>query len=216
MNPNTVNPQNVLKIVNSLGYKNISAKELKEFTKGKHRKQMHLKAPINHFHSKIDLKKLMKYESNEKTSTENILDKHAPENIINVTIINDSKPKENTKPIGTQTNVRKSESQTASATGSTRSRRRNSKKLLLLPKHVKTKNTNIVYKKGTATNSRDGVLVRNTPTDLYQKYQNDWNKFKSFIPGENPRHDVRENIRSMMQHKEEEPPKVIYGIFIEI
>lgn len=32
---NTVDPKRVLKIINSMGYKNVSAQELKQFTNGK-------------------------------------------------------------------------------------------------------------------------------------------------------------------------------------
>lgn len=35
MDSSQVNPRKVLKLVNSLGYKNVTANELKEFTKGK-------------------------------------------------------------------------------------------------------------------------------------------------------------------------------------
>lgn len=35
MNSNSVDPKEVLKLMNGLGYKNITANELKEFTKGK-------------------------------------------------------------------------------------------------------------------------------------------------------------------------------------
>lgn len=161
----------------------------------------------------LDLKKLIKYEAASKSSIERSPIRQAPENVINVTIINESPHKEK-KDDEPEKLVRSkdSESQPASATTTAISsvkskRRKDSKKLLLLPRHVKTKNTHIVYKnRGGSANS--GILVRNTPTDLYQKYQNDWDKFKSFIPGENVRRDVRESVRSMMQQKVGEPPKV--------
>lgn len=156
----------------------------------------------------------MKFEIKARSPNESISNKHCPENIINVTIINGSKHKENVKPSESSKEVQKTtETQSqltseANSAASTRRRKLLSKRLLLLPKHVKTRRTNIVHKKGTADGMNDGVLVRNTPADLYQKYQNDWNKFKSFIPGESIRRDIRESVRSKMQHKPEDPPKV--------
>lgn len=158
----------------------------------------------------------MKFELKARSPNESISTRHCPENIINVTIINESKQKENVKPSESSKEVQTTESQslsqsqlTSSANSAAPSRRRKlSKRLLLLPKHVKTRKTNIVHKKGTAEGVDDGVLVRNTPADLYQKYQNDWNKFKSLIPGESTRRDVRESVRSKMHQKVDEPPKV--------
>lgn len=42
-------------------------------------------------------------------------------------------------------------------------------------------------------------LIRNTPTDLFQKYQEDWIKYKHLLPGENSREDVREVVRKKLQ-----------------
>lgn len=161
----------------------------------------------------------MKFELKTRSPNQSISTKHCPENVINVTIINESKPKENVKPSESNKEVQTTEtqSQLTSETNSAASSRRRklSKRLLLLPKHVKTRKTNIVHKKGTAEGVDDGILVRNTPTDLYQKYQNDWNKFKSLIPGESTRRDVRESVRSKMQQNAEEPPKVKSITFCE-
>lgn len=155
----------------------------------------------------------MKFELKARSPNESASTKHRPENIINVTIINESKQKENIKPSESNKEVQTTETQSQLTLGATSSvasssRRKLSKRLLLLPKHVKSRKTNIVHKKGTAEGCDDGILVRNTPADLYQKYQNDWNKFKCLIPGDSQRRDVRESVRLKMQHKAEEPPKV--------
>lgn len=161
----------------------------------------------------------MKFELKTRSPNESLSAKHCTENIINVTIINESKQKENVKPSESNKEVQTTETQsqlTSGANSAASSRRRKlSKRLLLLPKHVKTRRTNVVHKKGTGEGVDDGILVRNTPADLYQKYQNDWNKFKSFIPGENKRRDVRESVRSRMQQKAEEPAKVKSMTFCE-
>ncbi|XP_031627895.1 uncharacterized protein LOC116343794 [Contarinia nasturtii] len=235
----TVEPKKVLQLINSMGYKNVSAAELKEFTK--------------------DLKKLIKYEQKPKqpkqnrNSSDNLQPQvvHAPENVINVTIIKEASPKKSvqtehkTKFIGRDTNkaqdavntgrdCRDPERDEAVKLSKRLSRLPNhvknkirrvsiaqsdpmesetrepvklpSKRLLRLSGHVRSKNPKIVYKNGGV--SVKGVLVRNTPTDLYQKYQDDWIKFKSFIPGENDRQSVRRSIRKKMQQKDEDDDKV--------
>lgn len=58
------------------------------------------------------------------------------------------------------------------------------------------------------------ILVKNTPVDLYHKYQSDWEKFKKYIPGENSREDVRKEIRKTMQKPL--PPKATVRLLIEI
>lgn len=154
----------------------------------------------------------MKFELKARSPNESLSTKHCPENIINVTIINESKQKENLKPCEANKEVQTTETQSHLASGAnsvaSSTRRKLSKRLLLLPKHVKARKTNIIHKKGTAEGVDDGILVRNTPADLYQKYQNDWNKFKSLIPGDSTRRDVRESVRLKMHQKVEEPPKV--------
>lgn len=51
-------------------------------------------------------------------------------------------------------------------------------------------------------------LVRNTPTELFQMYQESWNKYKKLMPGENSREDVRAVVRKKLQVKPEEKSKV--------
>lgn len=88
------------------------------------------------------------------------------------------------------------------------SRPKSMKKVLQLSKPIKTRNSNVIFKKLNSNDESGGILVRNTPTDLYQKYKNDWAKFKSYIPGENSRQSVRRSVRAKMHHKIDEPPKV--------
>lgn len=42
--------------------------------------------------------------------------------------------------------------------------------------------------------------IRNTPTDLYQYYQQNWDKFKKNTPGENSHSNIRLAIRKRMEH----------------
>lgn len=196
-----------------------------------------------------DLKKLIKYEQKSKPTPSDNVPKivHAPENVINVTIIKEATPKKNLKrsnenepksvrrsnnqeqedSVQPKTRPETEESERLSrrlsrlpshiknknrkvSTGHSESETEEpvkiaAKKLVRLPSHVKNKNPKIVWKKGIVTG---GVFVRNTPTDLYQKYQEDWTKFKSFIPGENDRQNVRRSIRKKMQQKDEDDAKV--------
>lgn len=160
-----------------------------------------------------DLKKLVKYE--EKSTTTST--KHhsrlrqAPENIINVTIVKESSPQKvdqvpitTAKPIEAppeNTTLQHTENaEQPDAAGEVK----RSKRLLRLPKHIKTRNPKIVYKNGIGCGARNGLLIRNTPTDLYRKYQDDWMKFKAFIPGESSRTQLRRSIRRKMQHKDDD------------
>lgn len=160
----------------------------------------------------LDLKKLIKYEQKAKTST-SVNNKaqviHAPENVINVTIINEKSPKKSdVQPTtcGTSKSIQKTDvqAQTEPPQSEKAEQVKQSKRLLRLPKHIRTKNPKIIYKKGI----KNGALVRNTPTDLYQKYQEDWIKFKSYIPGENSRMNVRRSVRQKLQQKEDLDAKV--------
>lgn len=49
--------------------------------------------------------------------------------------------------------------------------------------------------------------IRNTPTDLYQYYQQNWDKFKKNTPGENSHSTVRQAIRKRMEHIQKPQPK---------
>lgn len=53
------------------------------------------------------------------------------------------------------------------------------------------------------------TLIRNTPTDLYHKYQQDWIKYKHTMPGENSREEVREVVRKKMHSEPDRKRKVI-------
>lgn len=46
-----------------------------------------------------------------------------------------------------------------------------------------------------------GKFIRNTPTDLYQKYKEDWARFKNFLPGENSREDVRQAVHRKLRQR---------------
>ncbi|XP_055298379.1 uncharacterized protein LOC129566455 [Sitodiplosis mosellana] len=195
----TVEPAKILQLINSMGYKNVSATELKEFTK--------------------DVKRLMKYEQRQKvSSTGNVprvspqVIQHAPENVINVTIIKEATPKKSdpAPTVRVSKSVGKSDvpSQTDIPEKDIEEPVKQKKRLLRLPRHGRTKNPKVIYKKGIGCGVKNGVLIRNTPTDLYQKYQDDWIKFKSYIPGENSRMNVRRRIRKKMQQKEDDNAKV--------
>lgn len=156
----------------------------------------------------------MKYEQKSKsTSTKVPTVKTAPENVINVTIIQESCkkiPTENqpTKKSKAQGLVVQLPPETESKKSDASDDGKSSKNLIRLSKHIKTKNPKIVYKKGVACGVKGGMLVRNTPTDLYKKYQDDWHKFKSYIPGENSRTNLRRSVRRKMQHKDDDDGKV--------
>lgn len=90
------------------------------------------------------------------------------------------------------------------------------KRLIRLPRHLRTKNPKVIYKKGIVSGVTNGVLVRNTPTDLYKKYQDDWIKFKSYIPGENSRLSVRRSIRKKMQQKDDDDDAKVRPKFNEL
>lgn len=152
------------------------------------------------------MKKLVKYE---QTTTKKPHSKVrlAPENIINITVIKELSPQKVESPATRTKSINPSDEnpiqqsekiEQADAPAETRQ----SKRLLRLPKHIKTRNPKIVYKKGIVSDKRNGMLIRNTPTDLYQKYQEDWIKFKAFIPGETNRIQVRRSIRKKMQQKD--------------
>lgn len=51
----------------------------------------------------------------------------------------------------------------------------------------------------------NSVFVKNTAIDLYRKYQHDWKKFKTNIPGENSREDLRKEVRE--KSLKQPPPK---------
>lgn len=170
----------------------------------------------------------MKYEEKSKEKTRTTSTKHrphirqAPENIINVTIVKESSPQKtvdqapttNAKsidpPIG---NSDRQNEQTDQPDAPSEAKHR--KRLLRLPKHIKTRNPKIVYKKGIGivSDRRNGLLVRNTPTDLYQKYQEDWIKFKAFIPGENDRTRLRRSIRRKMQQRDDDDDAKVSSYF---
>lgn len=169
----------------------------------------------------------MKYEQNHKNTIANVPKViHAPENVINVTIIKEASPtkKCDHQPATIGNPVQKAKVQTYTQTepqsdGAAEKRdsddtsvepAKQKKKLLRLSRHIKPKNTNIIYKKGIVSEVKNGVLIRNTPTDLYKKYQEDWVKFKSFIPGENSRSSVRRSVRKKMQQKDEDNAKVSF------
>lgn len=148
---------------------------------------------------------------------------HAPENVINVTIIKEASPKKcdhqpatiGTKParqvrVQTQTETQSDGAAEKKETNDSDEPVKPTKKLLRLSRHIKPRNTNIIYKKGIVSGAKSGVLIRNTPTDLFKKYQEDWVKFKSFIPGENSRSNVRRSVRNKMQQKEEDNAKVSF------
>lgn len=178
------------------------------------------------FHSISDLKKLMKYEQSSKSASKNgpqVI--RAPENEINVTIIKEFSPKKcehqpTSKPVKsvpTVATVEKNDIQTQTNQTDTEAEKqkhmnenkdKDSKTVVRLPSHIKNRNPKIVYKKGIVCGGKNGVLVRNTPTDLYKKYQEEWIKFKSFIPGENGRLNVRRSIRRKMQQKDDSDAKV--------
>lgn len=77
-----------------------------------------------------------------------------------------------------------------------------------------TLKSNTIVKHKNSENKCKGVIVRNTPVDLYQKYKNDWEKFKYYIPGENARERERKEVRRKLQHKPE--PKENVRILIAI
>lgn len=168
----------------------------------------------------------MKYEAKHTEKTTHI--RHEPENVINVTIvkqtlpaddqqhaINDEKPKQQQSIVETEPHKIDTETQTIDNNrekigGKVKS----TKKILQLSKQIKTRNTNVVFKRTSAHDGHDGILVRNTPTDLYHKYKSDWAKFKSYIPGENSRQSVRDSVRARMHHKVDDPPQVCDFSFI--
>lgn len=163
----------------------------------------------------LDLKKLMKYEQKSKATSEIIPQKkQVPENVINVTIINGASAKEIEQPptkISKSVNV---QAQTDTDKEEIPEEKKQSKKFLRLPKHIKTNNPRVINKRGS---TRKGVLVRNTPTDLYKKYQEDWIKFKTFIPGENERFKVRRSVRRKMQQKDSDDTAKVrkYSTFVK-
>lgn len=144
----------------------------------------------------------MKYEQRTKSVAQTrpqVI--HAPENVINVTVVKEVRPTTaDAQPTLRAKNPVDEEKENNSE------RVKQSKRLLRLPHHIRAKNAVILYKKGKS--QKGGVLVRNTPTDLFKKYQDDWQKFKSMIPGENPRTDLRNSIRKKMKQKEDMPDKV--------
>lgn len=60
----------------------------------------------------------------------------------------------------------------------------------------------------TAATSCRTKLIRNTPTDLYQFYQKDWDRFRKYLPGENSRSSVRAEVRRRMEHQPPQKTKV--------
>lgn len=161
-----------------------------------------------------DLKKLIKYEKKSKPVALNGQSQvtNGPENVINVTIIKEATPKRSQQPTTACTVKTVPKIDVQAQTEPTKSEKvdqtKQSKLLLRLPKNIKTKNPKIIYKKGIASGVKNGALVRNTPTDLYQKYQEDWIKFKSYIPGENSRMNVRKSVRQKLQHTQDRDDKV--------
>lgn len=162
----------------------------------------------------------MKYEQKQKTTNENAPQVvHAPENVINVTIIKEtiSKKSEQQPTVCIAKTVKNTEVQVQTVTEADKPNSdsetkpvKQRKKLLRLPRHIRTKNPKIVYKTGNV----NGVLVRNTPTDLFQKYQEDWAKFKNYIPGETNRLSIRKSIQKKMQHKDDYDAKVRKIFFV--
>lgn len=73
------------------------------------------------------------------------------------------------------------------------------------PKNPNLKNTE---KNSTKKFPLKRNCVRNTPVDLYQKYKMDWEKYKNFIPGENKRDVIRNNVREKMRVKPDPKPDV--------
>lgn len=50
----------------------------------------------------------------------------------------------------------------------------------------------------TTNRPRSNLRFRNDPVELYHKYQQDWEKFKKFIPGENDHSELRWKIRTKL------------------
>lgn len=167
----------------------------------------------------------MKYEQKPKAKTATTKHhqrtRHAPENIINVTIVKESSPQKvdqapttKLKSIDTpHENSVQQDQETEQPNISDETK--HSKRLLRLPKHIKTRNPKIVYKKGIASCRQNGVLIRNTPTDLYQKYQEDWIKFKNSIPGESSRTQLRRSIRRKMQRKDDDDDAKVSVLYLD-
>lgn len=64
---------------------------------------------------------------------------------------------------------------------------------------------------GTATTvskRKNKLIIRNTPTDLFQFYQKGWERFRHLLPGENSRSSVRAEVRKRMEHQPPPKPKV--------
>lgn len=60
----------------------------------------------------------------------------------------------------------------------------------------------------TVKKTKNVQMIRNTPTELYHKYQQDWLKYKHLLPGENSRDDVRQMIRKKLHSEPERKEKV--------
>lgn len=60
----------------------------------------------------------------------------------------------------------------------------------------------------TAATKYRTKLIRNTPTDLYQFYQKDWDRFRKYLPGENSRSSVRAEVRRRLEHQAPQKTKV--------
>lgn len=173
-----------------------------------------------------DVKKLIKYERQQKVPASEIVPRvsshviHAPENVINVTIIKEVSPKKSDPPptVRVSKSVGKSDGQAQTDIPEKDSEEpvKQTKRLLRLPRNARTKNPKVFYKKGIVSGVKNGVLIRNTPTDLYQKYQDDWIKFKSYIPGENSRSNVRRSVRKKMQQKENDDATVRTNFDVKI
>lgn len=164
----------------------------------------------------------MKYETHSKHTSNHTHARHEPENVINVTIVkqmlpadeqhqsnDDGKVSTKQQQLIVEKEPQKIDTETQTIDNNrdkTTGKGKSTKKMLQLAKQMKTRNSTVLFKRMNDAN--DGVLVRNTPTDLYHKYKSDWARFKSYIPGENSRQSVRESVRAKMQHKADEPPKV--------
>lgn len=224
--PDTFDYRDILKTLNSIGYSNISAAELKAFKKG----LFSDRRPYDHFISnKIhffppDLNALIKYESgNSSKANENlhsVRKNKENEGIGRAEILVNPNQMENCSH-----NQNRHQTPTRSKKTVDRGTQLDEKKDKVKDgEHTETERPISTEKNPSTTKQRHGrakskfptkrVLVKNTPVDLYQMYKRDWEKFKKFIPGENTREEVRKEVRARVQKQPPAKPTVSFFLLL--
>lgn len=188
-----IDPTFVLKYLNDLGYRNITAEQLREFVR--------------------DLKKLIKYDKSKEQSEyqKEKIDKYfvymketessrAKRSHSTNTQTSTGAPDDRTLRTNTRTNEYSKSNSALDKTAANSDTNQTSAEAINrenIENHVPRSRMRISEPKDVMWIRQKSATrtKKSDPVSLYQAYQNDWNRFKNQIPIDNKHQDLRWNIR---------------------